>query len=174
MSPQASTTALKNARALLVFAALVSLCVSNNVGPQFFPLIVAEDRVAQNSQEDHHDQTSCSPSQAGENSYRVPMMARSQKRAAKGPPQADPLVALLDNGFGLPRDARFATEVGYPVSFLTSASGSQTAGRAPPAWSKELSLKLLLHLPLRPIERAATNTMRTPRTRLHVLQNLGG
>lgn len=118
-------------RAFLVIAALISLCVSNNVGPCFLPLPVVTDRVAENQQKNQRSTASRPPSPAESDSFRVPMMAQTQKRADKEP-QPEPLAATLKGGFVLPSDAGVATEFSYPISLFTPASVSQPPGRAPP------------------------------------------
>lgn len=121
---------LVDLRALLVIAALISLCVSNNVGPSFLPLPVVTYRAAENLQENRRDTASRLPP-AESDSFRVPMMGHTQKRAAKEP-QPQPLGTTLRAGFVLPNDPRVATELSFPISLFTSASVSQPLGRAPP------------------------------------------
>ena len=118
-------------RALLVFATLISLCVSNNVGPSFLPLPVVTDRLAENSHGDQRDTTSRLPTPAESDSFRVPMMGQTQKRAAKEP-QPQPFATTLKAGFVLPTEARVAAELGFPIPLFTSASVSLPPGRAPP------------------------------------------
>lgn len=118
-------------RSTLVIAAIVSLCVSNNVGPCFLPLAVAMERLAANQQKNQHDTASRPPSPAQSDSFRVPMMAQTQKRADhQHYPQA--FATTLKAGFLLPDDARAAAEFSYQISFFTSASVLQPPGRAPP------------------------------------------
>jgi hypothetical protein len=118
-------------RALLVIAALISLCVSNNVGPSFLPLPVVTDFVAENPQENQRDTATLPPSPAESDSFRVPMVAQTQKRADKEP-QPQLLAATLKGGFVFPNEARVATEFSYPIPLFTSASVPQPSGRAPP------------------------------------------
>ena len=118
-------------RAFLVIATLISLCVSNNVGPSFLPLPVVTDRVAAKPQEKQLDIASRAPSPAESDSFRVPMMAQAQKRAAKET-QPQPLAATLKVGIALPADSRVATTLSFPISNFSSALVSQPPGRAPP------------------------------------------
>ena len=118
-------------RALLIVATLISLCVSNNVGPSFLPLPVVTDRVAEKPQEKQLDKASRTPSPAESDSFRVPMMGQTQKRAAKEP-QPQPLAATLKAGIALPADTRVATKLSFPISLFSSALVSQPPGRAPP------------------------------------------
>ena len=118
-------------RALLVIAALCSLCISNNVGPNFLPLPVVTDRLAENLQENHRDTASGLPSPLDPDAFRVPMMGHTQKRVVKEP-QPQPLAATLNAGVVPPNDAQVATEFNAQISLFTSASVSQPPGRAPP------------------------------------------
>ena len=131
MSPQVSIPALLNSRALLVIAALICLCVSSNVGLQFFPL-PAPTQVALDVQLDQPNKALYAP-QANAKSFRVPMMVQSKKRADKEPPQSDRLIALPSARFGLPRDTRIAIEIDHTVCFLTPLTMAPRAGRAPPS-----------------------------------------
>ena len=131
MSPQVSIPALLNLRALLVIAALICLCVSSNVGLQFFPLPTATNQVALDVQLDQANKASHAP-QAAAKSFRVPMMVQSKKRTDKAPPQADPLIALSIDRFDLPSDTRIVIEIDYSVCGLASVTMRPRAGRAPP------------------------------------------
>ena len=117
-------------RALLVIAALCTLCISNNVGPSFLPLPVTA-RLAEKPQENHRYRTSGLPSPVEPDAFRVPMMGHTQKRVVKEP-QPQPLVATLKAGVVLPNDAQVATEFHTQIPLLTSASVSLPPGRAQP------------------------------------------
>ena len=132
MSPQVSIPALLNWRALLVIAALICLCVSSNVGLQFFPLRASTTQVTLDVQLDQPNKALYAP-QANATSFRVPMMVQSKKRADKEPPQSDRLIALPSARFGLPRDTRIAIEIDHTVCFLTPLTMAPRAGRAPPS-----------------------------------------
>ena len=113
-------------RTLLVIAALVSLCISSNVGPRLLPLPGVIDRVEEQFEEKIGISRSRGPQAE---SFRVPMMA--QRRADReAPPQ--PLAALPKVGFVSPNEARFAAECSQQSLPLTSTSVSQPPGRAPP------------------------------------------
>jgi hypothetical protein len=115
---------------LLVLATLISLCVSNNVGPSFLPLPIVTDRIGEKPQ-NRRDTASRCPSPTQSDSFRVPMMGQAQKRAVKEL-QSQPLGTTLRAGLVLPNDARVATKLSFSVSLFTSASVSQPPGRAPP------------------------------------------
>ena len=132
MSPQVSIPALLNSRALLVIAALICLCVSSNVGLQFFPL-PASTQVALDVPLDQPNKALYAP-QANAKSFRVPMMVQSKKRADKEPPQSDRLIALPSARFDLlPTDTRFAIQIDQTVCSLTPLTMAPRAGRAPPS-----------------------------------------
>ena len=132
MDPKVSLRVSLSLRALLVIAALICLCVSSNVGLQFFPLPAATNQVALDAQLDQANKAS-NAAQADAQSFRVPMMVQSKKRADKEPPQSDRLIALPSARFGLPRDPRIAIEIDHTVCFLTPLTMAPRAGRAPPS-----------------------------------------
>ena len=133
MSPQVSIPALLNLRALLVIAALICLCVSSNVGLQFFPLPAAPTQAALDFQLDQPNKALFAP-QANAKSFRVPMMVQSKKRADKEPPQSGRLIALPSARFDhLPTDTRFAIQIDQTVCFLNPLTMAPRAGRAPPS-----------------------------------------
>jgi hypothetical protein len=104
-------------RAFLVVAALVSLCVSSNVGPRFLPLPTISDDV-EASQPDHQGETRSRRSQSEADSFRVPLMAQTQKRTDREPQQPQP-VALLLKGIAIAaNDGRVTVERNYVSSFL--------------------------------------------------------
>jgi hypothetical protein len=116
-------------RAFLVFAALITLCVSNNVGPSFLPMPFVVDSVAQTPQNQPEAATLVHQSPAKSDSFRVPMMA--QKRADRET-QPQPLATTLKIGFVGPNDAHLPAEVCFRIPLFTSPSVSQPPGRAPP------------------------------------------
>jgi hypothetical protein len=132
MSAEVSRSALPNLRALVIIAALVCLCVSSNVGLQFFPLPAVTTQSVLHVQPDQPNLASHAP-RAGAQSFRVPMMVQSNKRADKESPQSDAIIAVRVDGLGFPGATRFAIEVGYPVCFVTSVTMVPSAGRAPPS-----------------------------------------
>ena len=131
MALQLIISRFSKARAFLVFAALISLCVSNNVGPSFLPLPLIPDRIAETPQKNQRDTASRVPSPAESDSFRVPMMGQKQNRAATDP-KTQPFATTPKAGFVLPTEARVAAELGFPIPLINSASVSQPPGRAPP------------------------------------------
>jgi hypothetical protein len=118
-------------RAFLILAALITLCVSNNVGPSFLPMPFVLDRTAETSHSQPESSTLIYRSTAKSETFRVPIMAQAQKRADKDQ-QSQPLVGTLKVGFVPPNDARVAAEVCFRISLVTSPFVSQPLGRGPP------------------------------------------
>ncbi len=116
-------------RALLVIAALISLCASNNVGTSFLPLSSAIDSVAANLKEHQRERASQPLSPVESDSFRVPIM--SQKRADKET-QPQHLASTLTSGLVTPTGVHIATEFSYSSSFFTSVFMARPPGRAPP------------------------------------------
>lgn len=133
MALESITSRFFKARAFLVFAALISLCVSNNVGPSFLPLPVVTNRLAENPQEKRHDKASRVPSPTESDNFRVPIMGQTQKRATKEP-QPHPLAATLKAGIALPADTQVATTLSFPTSLFSSPLVSQPPGASTAAY----------------------------------------
>ncbi len=132
MSAHVGVPVVLNLRALLVVAALICLCVSSNVGLQLFPLPTATLELAQDVYLEEANQTWHAP-QADAQSFRVPIMAQSKKRADKEPRHFDQFIVLPSDRLDLPRPIRSAFEVRYVAWFLTSVTMPPGAGRAPPS-----------------------------------------
>lgn len=130
MRPRVNIFDLLNFRALLVIATLTCLCISSNVGLQFFPL-PATSHVA-DVQQDQNNKDSHAP-RSGAQSFRVPMMVQSKKDADKAPPECDPLIVLPSDRFDLSTDPCFALEADYTVPFVESVTMAPHGGRAPPS-----------------------------------------
>jgi hypothetical protein len=132
MAVQVSSPALLSLRTLLVIVALICLCVSSDVGLQFFPLPAATTQAALDVQLDQEHKASSAP-QANDKSFRVPMMAQTKKRADKEPQQSAPLITSPSDQFGVPGNTRFAINTDHIVCFFTSITMAPSAGRAPPS-----------------------------------------
>lgn len=116
-------------RAFLIVAALISLCLSSNVGPRFLPLPSVTDPEGKELQVSQG--ITASRSRSERESFRVPIMAQTQKRADREA-QPHPLDVTLRVGFVVANDTRVATEFRDVSHLFTSTSVSQPAGRAPP------------------------------------------
>lgn len=117
-------------RALLVLAALISFCVSNNVGLSFLPLQWTDHRVLKaqpGSNDDGEASSSRSPVEC--DSFRVPIV--SQKRGDKAP-ESHPRAAILSSDLLFPENSGFPIEQTSRGFVFLSESVSQPEGRAPP------------------------------------------
>ena len=128
MKAQRTRFRFSDLRACLVVAALISLCVSSNVGPRFLPLPAIPDGSAIN----HRTQSGLRHSHSEADSFRVPMMAQTQKRSDREPqqpqlvllPEKDALISLSDR--------QVAVELRW-ANLLEPPSLSLSFGRAPPS-----------------------------------------
>lgn len=116
-------------RAAVVVAALLSLCVSSNVGPCFLPLPALENYAAENLQQPAGATASRSHS-TGSASFRIPM-AQAQKRADREL-QAQPLALITGVLLVLPISTRVFAELSDPLVLSNIAPASLSSGRAPP------------------------------------------
>ncbi len=131
MARQTITLRLFHLRATLVVAALISLCVSNNVGPQFLPLPGLSEEVAESRLGSQHNTASRVPSSESDN-FRVPMVGQTHKRA-NTELQAKPLATpALRSAVEQALDVRTISDFSSAILFFTSASVAQPPGRAPP------------------------------------------
>jgi len=129
MTLQAIRSRFSQLRAFLVIAALISLCISSNVGPRFLPLPNVTDPEEKELQQSQG--ITASRSHSERESFRVPMMAQTLKRADRETPLHQ-LAVTLGVGFVVANDARVATEFSDVSYLFTSASVSMPAERAPP------------------------------------------
>lgn len=117
-------------RALVVMAALLSLCVSSNVGPRFLPLPALDSSASENLIEQPGVTISpCHPNNSS--SFRVPMMAQAQKRADREPESGS---VLLMPGIHVPpaNAGQVPDEVIAPNLLVTFPIRLEPPGRAPP------------------------------------------
>ena len=126
------TSKFSNVPIALVFATLISLCISNNVGPSFLPLPFITTLATENRFNDHQDIASNAPSSPAVDSLRVPMVAQSQTRGDKDQ-TAQTLAATLKSALVLDDQRRVISESDYQISRTSSRSVLQPPGRAPPS-----------------------------------------
>jgi len=118
-------------RALLVVAALISLCISSNVGPRFLPLPTISNELVTSQPEDQGE-TASRRSRSEAYNFRVPMMAQTQKRADREPQQYQPLALLLKGVVIAANDGRVTIAPNYASPLPGPPSLSLAFGRAPP------------------------------------------
>lgn len=122
-------------RACLVVAALVSLCVSSNVGPRFLPLPALDGAVtaldgAAISQSELQSPPVLRQSYGKADGFRMPMMSQTQKRTEREIQQ--PVVLPSRDVLISPNEGRVAIERHYANSHLKPSAVSLFLGRAPP------------------------------------------
>jgi hypothetical protein len=118
-------------QAVLVVAALISLCVSGDVGPRFVPLPALSNDVAQ-TQSPQQGEKVLHPSHSQAGSFRVPMMGQKQNRTGREPQQPQPMT-LLSKGIIVSGSAvLIAQEHDQHSSRPVSPPLSLIFGRAPP------------------------------------------
>jgi hypothetical protein len=118
-------------RACLVVAALISLCVSSNVGPRFLPLPALSNGEAI-SQSEPQGEAASRQSHCEADGFRVPMMSQTQKRTDREPQQLQPIALALKEALISLNDCRVAIERHYASSLLKPPALSLSLGRAPP------------------------------------------
>lgn len=118
-------------RAVLVVATLISLCASSNVGPRFLPLpTMSDDLVA--SRPEHQGETRSRRSRSEADSFRVPMMAQTQKRTDREPQQPQPIAVPLKGVLVSINDCRIDPDCYFASSLPGPPLLSLRFGRAPP------------------------------------------
>jgi hypothetical protein len=122
-------------RSSVVIAALLSLCVSSNVGPQFLPLtaVVRGDESLHEQQGSTRVSRSPSDALAG---FRVPM-TQAQKRDPT--PEHRPLAVLSAVNCDLSSALLVTAKTIDPKVYSSSASASPSPGRAPPFIQKQIT-----------------------------------
>jgi hypothetical protein len=129
---QTITSRLFSLRAFLVISVLTSLCLSSNVGPRFFPLPALFEDAPKCFRESLIETASRLPPSDESDSFRVPMMAQTQKRSGMKPaPQS--IARTAQNSCLLVEGKRSTSEFDYAILLLSSAPVFQPPGRAPPA-----------------------------------------
>lgn len=118
-------------RACLVVAALISLCISSNVGPRLLPLPAVPDGAAI-SQSEPQSPSVLRQSHSEADGFRVPMMSQTQKRTDREPQQPQHIALPVKDAFICRNDWRSAIERQYACSLPRPLAVSLFLGRAPP------------------------------------------
>jgi hypothetical protein len=124
---------LAGLRALFVFIALVSLCVSDNIGPRLLPLPVSLEFSTATSYESLDPATSHLYVSGESTCFRVPIIAQIQKRGSLQPQPTPPATHAPGHAPAQPGDARTASQHPRASLLITSAPVSRPSGRAPPS-----------------------------------------
>lgn len=120
------------ARVLLILGVLVSLCVSDNVGPRLLPLPESLELASAPVPSDQGQAASRAPSHGGTIGARVEMVSAPQSRA--GSERHSPHAAAHTSRFELaiPPAPLSQRRAPYPPLAESSAPFSRPKGRAPP------------------------------------------
>lgn len=120
-------------RALVVLGALLSLCVSDSVGPRLLPLPTASERAAFERQSLDDAEVSPAPSRENTEVVRVAMAAPARKQA--GAEQQRPLHVSSHAAARFvtpPAAVRPSVRTTYSPIHAASAAVTRPKGRAPP------------------------------------------
>jgi hypothetical protein len=123
---------LTGPRALLIVIALVSLCVSDNIGPRLLPLPVSPEfstAATQGSQDD----ASPLPASGESTCFRVPIIAQIHKRGSLQPEPPPPATHAPGHAPAQPVNARTSSQRPSASLLVTSVPVSRPSGRAPPS-----------------------------------------
>lgn len=132
MARDAAITNFTATRVLLILCALVSLCVSDNVGPRLLPLPPAPEAVSLPSPSDRMPATSPTPSQGGTNDARVEMAQAPQSRVGAGRHSSQGAAHTPKFELDAPPARPLTGWEDYQSSAESTASFSRPIGRAPP------------------------------------------
>ncbi|HZG52318.1 MAG TPA: hypothetical protein VEZ40_09285 [Pyrinomonadaceae bacterium] len=117
---------------MLVVIALVSLCVSDNIGPRLLPLPVSLEFSTAATQESQDD-ASRLPAPGESTCFRVPIIAQVHKRGSLQPEPPPPATHAPGHAPAQPVNARTASQHTRASLLITSAQLSRPSGRAPPS-----------------------------------------
>lgn len=125
-------TKLPATKVLLILGVLVSLCVSDNVGPRLLPLPPIAVAASMPWPVGHGPAHSPAPSHDGTVGARVEMLSATHRRA--GAERQSPQVAAHSPKFELVIPSNLPSLCGesYPPAAESSAPFSRPKGRAPP------------------------------------------
>lgn len=128
----AAMTNFTATRVLLILCALVSLCVSDNVGPRLLPLPPAAEAVSLPLPSDGTPATSPTPSQRETDDARVEMAPAPQSRVGAGRHSSQGAAHTLKFELDAPPARPLPGWEDYQHSAESTAPLSRPKGRAPP------------------------------------------
>ena len=120
-------------RAFFIVGALISLCVSDNIGPRLLPLPVAPESSTATAQGSQDDAASCLTASGASACFRVPIIAQVHKRGSLQPQPPPPVTHAPTCSFAQPGDVRTSSHNPHAPLRITSAPVLRPSGRAPPA-----------------------------------------
>ena len=130
MARDAAITKFQATRALLVLGVLVSLCVSDNVGPRLLPLPSSPELTSAPGLFDLGQAASPTSSHGRNTGSRVVSASQSRAGAERLSPQAAALAPKFE--LAAPSAPYSLRREPYPPSAESSAPFSRPKGRAPP------------------------------------------
>ena len=132
MASDAAITKLSAARILIILGALVSLCVSDNVGPRLLPLPTVSEPASTLGPYERGQAASRTPSHGRSHGARVEMVSAPQSRS--GAERQSPHAAshALKFELAVPPASPSPRRELYQPSAESSAPFSRPKGRAPP------------------------------------------
>jgi len=120
-------------RALVVLGALLSLCVSDSVGPRLLPLPAVSERAHVQRQAFEVADASSAPAREHPTVVRVAMTAPARKQAGDAQQHTQYVEASAAESLVTPTDdARSLTQTTYSPTYATPAAITRPPGRAPP------------------------------------------
>jgi len=130
MARDAAKTKLTATRVLIILGVLVSLCVSDNVGPRLLPLPSVSELASAPGAFDPREAASRAPARGRTEGARVEMVTAPQSRA--GAERQSPHSAAPKFELAVPPAPRAPRRGLYPPSAESSALFARPKGRAPP------------------------------------------
>lgn len=131
MARGAATTGLRATQVLIILGVLVSLCVSDNVGPRLLPLPSASELAPAPGAFDPWEAASRAPARGKTEGARVEMVTAPQSRA--GAERQSPHAAGAQKfELAVPPAPRSQRRELYPPPAESSAPFARPKGRAPP------------------------------------------
>ena len=128
----AAMTKLTAARVLIILGVLVSLCVSDNVGPRLLPLPSISELASAPRAFDPGEAASRAPARGKTEGVRVEMVTAPQSRAGAERQSSHAAARALKFELAVPPAPRSLRPELYPPSAESSAPFARPKGRAPP------------------------------------------
>ena len=132
MAGDAAMTGLTAARVFIILGVLVSLCVSDNVGPRLLPLPSVSELASAPRAFDSGEAASRAPARGKTKGARVEMVTAPQSRTGAERQSPDAAARSLKFELAVPPAPRFLRPELYPPSAESSTPFARPKGRAPP------------------------------------------
>jgi hypothetical protein len=132
MAMGASMIKTSGARLLIILGVLLSLCVSDNVGPRLLPLPLTPELVSAPTASDHDQATSHTPAHDRTETGRIEMVSPAQSRLGAGQQPSQVAANTPRFELTLPSFHRSLRHGLYSPCTVSSALLLRPEGRAPP------------------------------------------